>query len=808
MTIDRHIITTNKTHKSWWQQPALAWNNLTIRAKITTLLVLGATIPLIVATQAIVGIARESVLDNLKDLLKSELLILQKSIESELRQLENCSSILAQSVTLAGIDLNDPATTTAQQAKLASFIETAKESEPNASFYLITNRKGQTIARSIQIVRDDFSKFPPLPTQTTGSTRFNSVSSKSEIDLGALEIVRAALTKSRALSGVELLKSRYLKRLGLSQQANIGVRTQATQDLSALKQPYPEGTFNIDDGKVGLVMMSVKPIVVNGEVIGTAIVGYLVNRNYELVDKLKSDTGASTATLFAQDWRVSTNVPYTDRTTRAIGTRVSQAVADRVLLQGEVFLGDANIVGTDYLTGYQPLYDHRQQLSHLKAQPIGIAYVGEPQTYVNQNLQKIAWLGYAIAGGILLVAMAILAPVHGSISRPIRRLTKFADLIAAGESGVRLAESDRHDEVGMLERNLNQMAENVDSNLQVRALEASEQRQQREALESEILKLVTEVEGAMDGDLTVRASLDSIELSPVADLFNEVITRLRDIATDVKQGTGQVSAALESNKHNIRQLSTQAIAEAAEIRSILDAVEQMTDSIQSVATNAHQTSTIANNAYIVVKEVTEAVDRTFNSILHLQIAVDKSAARMKRLGESSQQISQVVSLIEGVALTTNILAVKSSVETNHTGERDRGITVVAEQVGALAAQSSAATREIAQIIATIQSEIKDVVGVMKLGTSQVVDSARLVRETKLKLTEVLQSSRKINTLMSSISIATVAQAETAKAVTQLMQQVTVASKERSIFSIRMASSMQETSQVAKKLEEKVAQFKV
>jgi methyl-accepting chemotaxis protein PixJ len=73
---------------------------------------------------------------------------------------------------------------------------------------------------------------------------------------------------------------------------------------------------------------------------------------------------------------------------------------------------------------------------------------------------------------------------------------------------------------------------------------------------------------------------------------------------------------------------------------------------------------------------------------------------------------------------------------------------------------------------------------------------------------VLQSSRKINTLMSSISIATVSQAETAQAVTQLMQQVTVASKERSIFSIRMASSMQETSQVAKKLEEKVAQFKV
>jgi methyl-accepting chemotaxis protein len=808
MTIDRDIVTVNKTNKSWWQKPVIAWNNLTIRAKITTLLVMGATTPLIVATQGIVGLARESALNNLKDLLKIELLTLEKSIESEVRQIEDSSRILAKSVTLAGMNLDDAATTKAQPAKLASLIQAAKEIKPNASFYLITNSKGQTIAQSVQIVRDDFSKFPPLPKHKTVSTQFSPVPSKSGIELGDLSIVQTALAQSRSLSGVELLKSQYLQRLGLAQQANIGVRKQATQGLSDLKKPCPEGTFDVDGGKVGFVLMSVQPIEVNGQQVGAAIVGTLVNRNYDLVDKLKNETGVSTATLFAQDWRISTNVPYPDRSTRAIGTRVSKAVADRVLLQGEVFLGDANIVGTDYVTGYRPLYDHRQQLAHRKAQPIGMTYVGEPQTQVNQNLQKITLLGYTISGGILLVAIAILAPLHGSISRPIRRLTEFADLIAAGQSGVRLAENERKDEVGVLERNLNQMAQNVDANLEARKREASQQRQQRETLESEILTLVTEVEGAMDGDLTVRASLDSIELSPVADLFNEVIDRLRDIATEVKQGTGQVSASLESNEQNIRQLSAKAVEEAAEIRGIFNSVAQMTDSIQSVATNANQTSTIANNAYSVVQEVTEAMAQTFNSILHLEITVGKSAARMKRLGESSQKISQVVTLIEEIALKTNRLAINASVEASRAGEQGQSFTVVAEQVGALAGQSTAATREIAQIIAAIQSEIKDVAEAMKLGTAQVVDSTRLVKATKLELTEVLQSSRKINILMSSISIATVSQAETARAVTQLMQQVTVASEERSVFSSRMASSMQATSQVAKKLEEKVAQFKV
>jgi methyl-accepting chemotaxis protein len=796
------------TSKSWWRKPAQTWNNLSIRAKITTLLVTGAVIPVVAVTQGIISLARESALNNLKDKLKIELLILEKSVKSETRQIEDGSKILAQSVTAAGINLNDSATTTAQQAQLTSFIQSAKDLKPNASFYLITNSKGQTIAQSVQMVRDDFSKYPLLPTDKTSSSQFIPVSSQAGIELGDINIVQAALTNSRALSGVELLKSQSLQRLGLARQADIGIRSQATKGLSELKQPYPEGTFDVDGGKVGFVLMSVQPIKVNGQQVGTAIVGTLVNRNYDLVDKLKSETGVSTATLFAQDWRVSTNVPYPDKTTRAIGTRVSKAVADKVLNQGQVFLGDANIVGIDYVTGYGPLYDHRQQLDPKTAKPIGISFVGEPQTQVNQDLQKTALIGYAIGGGILLVAILLLTPLHRSISGPIRRLTEFADRIAAGQSGVRLDEIDRQDEVGILARNLNQMAQNVEANLAFRELEALQQRQQRETLEAEILNLVTEVEGAMDGNLTVRASMDSMELSTVADLFNAVIDSLRDIAVEVKQGTGQVSVSLESNEQDIRQLSATAVAEAAEIRGTFNSFAQMTDSIQSVATNANQASAIASDAYAVAQEGTEAMAQTVNSIMGLRTTVGESAKKMKRLGESSQKISQVVTLIEEIALKTNLLAINASVEASRAGEQGQGFTVVAEQVGALAEQSAAATREIAQIVAAIQAETKDVAEVMEQGTAQVVDGTRLVEATKQKLNQVLQNSQEINTLMSSISTATISQAETAKTVTQLMQQVTIASEERSVFSSQMASSMQATSQVAKKLEEKVAQFQV
>jgi methyl-accepting chemotaxis protein len=806
------ILDITPTPKKWWQQPSQLWNNLSIRAKITTLLVTGAVIPVIVVTQGIVGLSRETALGDLKDSLKTKLLILEKSIKSETRQIEDSSNILAQSVIAAGINLDDAGVATTQQTKLTAFIQAAKDQKSNASFYLITNSKGQTVAQSVQVVKDDFSKYSPVPANQAADkntvTQFMPVATQAGIELGDISIVQASLAKSRSLSGVELLKSQSLQKLGLSQQANIGMRAQATTGLSAAKQPYPEGTFDVDGGKVGFVLMSVQPIRFNGKQVGTAIVGTLVNRNYDIVDKLKSETGVATATLFAEDWRVSTNVPYTDKTTRAVGTRVSKAVADKVLKEGQVFLGDANIIGVNYMTGYAPLYDHHQQLNPATAKPIGIAYVGEPQTNVDQNLQRITWTGYAIGGVILLIAILLLAPSHRSISRPIKRLTKFADQIAAGQAGVRLVVDERQDEVGVLTRNLNLMAQNIDSGNQARQQEIAQQRLQRETLEMEIFNLVEEIEGATNGDLTVRASLNSMELSTVADLFNAVIDSLRDIAIEVKQGSGQVSLSLGSSEQNIRQLSETAITEAAEIRGTLNSFEAMTDSIQTVATNAHQASAIANDAYSVVQEGSAAMEQTVNSILSLRTTVGETAKKMKRLGESSQKISQVVTLIEEIALKTNLLAINASVEASRAGEQGHGFTVVAEQVGALAEQSATATREIAQIVAAIQAETQDVAAVMELGTAQVVDGTRSVEMTKQKLNEVLQKSQEINSLMSTISTATVSQAETAKVVTLLMQQVTEASEARSVFSSQMATSMQSTSQVAKKLEEKVAQFQV
>ena len=338
--------------------------------------------------------------------------------------------------------------------------------------------------------------------------------------------------------------------------------------------------------------------------------------------------------------------------------------------------------------------------------------------------------------------------------------------------------------------------------------QAIKQRQEKEQLEKAIYTMIDEVSDATDGDLTVRASLDSEELSTVADLFNAIIDNLQEIAIEAKDSTRKVGSSLQENESAIRLLSEQAIAEAKETRDTLLSVEQMSQSIQAVATNASQAEKITNDTYNTVISSTNNMDLTVESIVNLRTTVGETAKKIKRLGESSQKISQVVSFIEEIALKTNVLAINASVEAGRAGEYGQGFTIVAEQVGALAEQSAAATKEIAEIVAVIQAGTQEVNQAMESGTAQVVETTQIVESTKQSLEVVLEKSQEINQLMELISQSTVSQANTSQNVTQLMQKIAQLSANSSKSSSEVAQSIVQTAEVARKLESTVAQFKV
>ncbi|AUB37036.1 pilJ, twitching motility protein PilJ [Nostoc flagelliforme CCNUN1] len=331
---------------------------------------------------------------------------------------------------------------------------------------------------------------------------------------------------------------------------------------------------------------------------------------------------------------------------------------------------------------------------------------------------------------------------------------------------------------------------------------------QQEILQQQLLQLLNEVEGAARGDLTVRADVTAGEIGTVADFFNSIVESLRDIVTQVQQAAIHVNTAIGSNEGAIRHLAEEALTQAAEINRTLDAVDQMTLSMKGVAESAEKAAFVANHAAHTATKSGHAMDLTVQNILSLRETVGETAKKVKRLGESSQQISRVVSLINQIAIQTNLLAINAGIEAARAGEEGQGFAVVAEEVGELAVRSAAATQEIEQIVENIQRETSEVVQAMEIGTTQVVEGTRIVEEAKQSLSEILDVSREIDSLVQSISTATASQVETSQSVSQLMKDIAAVSQCTSDSSRQVSESLQQTVEISHQLQETVEAFKV
>ena len=344
--------------------------------------------------------------------------------------------------------------------------------------------------------------------------------------------------------------------------------------------------------------------------------------------------------------------------------------------------------------------------------------------------------------------------------------------------------------------------------LEQKQVEAERERQEKEILQAELYQLLGEVEQASVGDLTVRADMTDSAIGIVADFFNSIIENLQDIVIKVKKSASEVNTLVGHNEAEISQLAHRATDQSQQIKTALNSVEKMTGEISNVARNAKAAATIATVASTKAETGKETINRTVASIVQLRTTVEETGKKVKRLAKSSQQISKVVALINQIALQTNLLAINASIEATRAGEKGLGFAVVAEEVGQLASQSAAATKEIEIIVENIQGETQEVIKAMKVGTAEVVTGTSLVEEAKENFSDILKVSQEIDKLVQSISKMTVSQAETSEAVKQLMRDIAAISASTSESSCEVSGSLGETVTIARQLQESVSTFKV
>ncbi|MDM7327562.1 MAG: methyl-accepting chemotaxis protein [Thermosynechococcus sp. Uc] len=337
---------------------------------------------------------------------------------------------------------------------------------------------------------------------------------------------------------------------------------------------------------------------------------------------------------------------------------------------------------------------------------------------------------------------------------------------------------------------------------------AQQQKERTDRIQQQLIQFLDEAEAAAQGDLTVRADITADEVGTVADIFNALIEGLRDLVLRVKATTEGVSSALLAEDQRMQGLVKEAFRQGKKVERLLESVEEMVTSIQGVAKGAQAAAEVAREASDRALKGGQSMDKTVQSILQLRETIAEAAKKVKRLGEASQQISRVISLINQIALQTNLLAINASIEAARAGEEGRGFAVVAEEVGELAARSAAATREIEQVVETIQQETQAVVSAMETGTAQVVEGTRLVEEAKDNLQKIVAESQRIDDLVGSISEATISQTRTSEVIGVLMREVAKVWTELSGTVNQISESLQATAHAAQQLQESVNVFKV
>jgi twitching motility protein PilJ len=364
------------------------------------------------------------------------------------------------------------------------------------------------------------------------------------------------------------------------------------------------------------------------------------------------------------------------------------------------------------------------------------------------------------------------------------------------------------DQLGQLAASFNEMGKVIFTTTNEAQRKADEQEEAKENLQRQVIRLLDDVEGAARGDLTVQAEVTADVLGAVADAFNLTIQNLRDIVQQVKVAAREVTKGATNSETFARALSSDALRQAEELAVTLNSVQVMTDSIQRVAEAAREAETVTREASAFALKGGEAVENTVAGILEIRETVAETTRKVKRLAESSQEISKIVALISQIASRTNLLALNASIEAARAGEAGRGFAIVADEVRQLADRSAKSLKEIEEIVRQIQSETSSVMTAMEEGTQQVIQGTKLAEEAKRSLENIIQVANRIDILVRSITTDTVEQTETSRSVAQVMQSVELTAQETSQEAQRVSGALQHLVGVSRDLISSVERFRV
>lgn len=390
--------------------------------------------------------------------------------------------------------------------------------------------------------------------------------------------------------------------------------------------------------------------------------------NFELVDEIGQASG-DTVTIFRGDERVATNVMINGE--RAVGTKVSEEVAQIVLQQGEKYFGEAVVVGQKYQTAYEPIKNASGEI-------IGIFYVGASQSLIDVIISSFLKTFLIVFLLAMLVAITLILWYVRRVRVRIERVSVAIKRAGTGDFTQPVVDNVK-DEIGMLGTGYNEMRSNLQMIIQG-GLQAAEKAEHSTGL-----------------------------LLKIADQTGNESAQIASSVEQVAQGAERQTVSTEEN---------------------LQAMEEVAIGVQRMADKA---SSISDSAMYSRKQAEtggEAVQCTVQQMSTIESSVTRTDEVIRMLEGKSAQISQMVSTIHEIANQTNLLALNASIEAARAGEHGRGFAVVSTEVRKLAEQAGDSSDRIEELVKAMEQDMQQSLSAMSRVKDEVQEGLRLTRETE------------------------------------------------------------------------------
>ncbi len=429
----------------------------------------------------------------------------------------------------------------------------------------------------------------------------------------------------------------------------------------------------------------------------------------------------------------------------------------------------------------------------------GYWYVDKVQIATLTSTQEIFLISVVGAAVLLgLITSLLWSRTRSRIRQELLQIAEAAQAAATGASSVRIPVSG-NDEFAALANSVNMLLESRDGGMS---------NQDALALQNQIEKLLAEVSAVGEGDLRVQAEVTPDTLGVLADSFNYMIEELAKVVGRVQSTTQQVIAATRRILDRTSELARSAEVQFAQTAQASEKVEDLAAYLLTTARNATLSASAAQEALNSSREGQEAVAKTIEGMQHIRDNVQETAKKIKRLGERSQEISDIVRIIEELAEQTNLLALNAAIQSAMAGENGRGFSVVADEIRLLAERSGEAAKRIVTLVKSIQTETQEAVVAMEESTIEVVNGSNMADDAGRALQAINQAVETQVHMIEEIAASATERSQTSELVAEAMNRIADLTRQTNATMQDTAASVSYLAEQADQLRASVSTFRL